>query len=48
MFKFVISLKNDANILLIIEKSSIFAKELENLNEKICNFRNIDAFCDNY
>jgi geranylgeranyl diphosphate synthase, type II len=24
------------------------AKELENLNEKICNFRNIDAFCDNY
>lgn len=31
-----------------MEKSSIFAKELENLNEKICNFRNIDAFCDNY
>ena len=48
MFYFVISLKNDANILLILEKSSIFAKELEKLNEKSCFFHPIDTFCDKY
>ena len=45
-FSFVIFYENIANLRLISQKSRIFAKELDILNEKSCFFHYIDAFRD--